>query len=187
VKRLATIAAVCALAAPAWASDWRVDQADSSVTFETQAFGSPVNGYFENIGAEIDLDPDNPGIGGISAYVEPGTVFTGTPEADTALTGPDGFAAQSFFRATFNSTDIREAESCVVSGARCFVATGILNIRGGGRPLEVPFTLVEEGDRAIADATIVVRRSDYGIGTIEWGLAGRMTTVNIHIEADRVN
>ncbi len=184
MRRAAAIGAVLLLAAPAAAEEWVIDVSDSSVTFETQAFGRPVEGMFEEFGGEINLDPDDPSTAQIEAYVATGSVLTGTPEMETALTGPDGFQAQRHFRAIFNSSDIEEAETCAVAGARCYVATGTLTIRGAGRPLTLPFSLRREGDRAIADGMFEVRRTDYGIGTIEWGLSGRLATVHVHIEAD---
>jgi polyisoprenoid-binding protein YceI len=185
MKALATaILFSLAMAAPAGAAEWAVDKDLSSVTFETTAFGQQVSGGFADFGADISLDPDEPSWGSIDAYVETGSVETGSPDIDSALLGEGGFNTSGYMRARFVSEEIRAARSCDAVDAVCLVASGMLTVRGVAQPQELAFTLRTEGDRAIADGAFLIRRNEFGIGTAEWELAGSETTVHLHIVAD---
>jgi len=182
--RLGVIAIAVALAGPALARDWTLDRSASSITFETDAFGRDVSGSFGTFDAIIFLNPDDLTTARVEAWVDVGTVVTGTLESEDALRGESGFDAFRFARARFISRTVREADTCNTSGARCLVAQGELSIRNVTQRAELPFTLSIDGDHAVADGVMRIRRSDFNVGTVEWGLAGRITEVNLHIEAD---
>lgn len=182
-RRFLALIAFIALAAPAAANGWVVDPIASSVTFATDAFGTSVNGHFSSFGADITLDPQNLPAARIEAYVDTGSVETGTPDIDDALLGEEGFDPQGHMRATFVSSDIHPGEGCESAEALCLVASGNMVIRGITKPLDLPFALSSDGTRAVADGWFVIRRVDYNIGTLEWELAGWETAVHLHIEA----
>jgi|GEM_PF-3235774 len=182
--RLGVIAVAVALAGPALAGDWVLDKSASSITFETDAFGRDVTGSFGTFDATIFLNPDDLTTARIEATIDVGTVVTGTLETEDALRGESGFDAFHFARARFISRTVREAAACDAPGARCLVAQGELSIRNTTRQAELPFTLRIDGAHAVADGVMRIRRSDFNVGTVEWGLAGRITEVNLHIEAD---
>jgi len=175
--------ALIVLSVPALASEWVIDPDNSEVTFVTDAFGTTVNGRFSSFGADITLDPNDLTRAHIEAYVETGSVETGTPDIDDALLGEEGFDPQGHMRATFVSNDVHPGEGCGDAEALCLIASGDMVIRGVSKPLDLPFALSSDGTRAVADGSFVIRRTDYNIGTLEWELAGWETTVHLHIEA----
>lgn len=170
-------------APPALAQSWELDEAASTVGFETQALGNPFSGVFERFGAEILMDPNDLANASIEAWVDVASVRTDAPDVDAELTADGGFAPEDHPRAVFISTTIVELDGCHVEGAACYVAEGELTLRGASHPMRLEFSLVVEDERAIADGTMILFRDDFRIGTEEWGVAGFETTVILHIEA----
>tara|TARA_R110002073_G_scaffold21092_4_gene74730 strand:+ start:2112 stop:2672 length:561 start_codon:yes stop_codon:yes gene_type:complete len=178
--------ALALLATPAaHASDWVVDPDASTVTFETEAFGGPVNGEISDFTAQISLDPEAPGTGRIEARVGVSSVDAGSSQFNDSLQSSTGFAPDDHPDALFLSTDIAEADSCDAEApARCFVASGTLTIKGNTQPADLPFSLHVIDGRAVADGQLVVHRTDFSIGGSAWGDAASDVVVSIHIEAD---
>ncbi len=175
---LTALTAGAMLAAPAFASDWRIDQDASSVEFETIVFGGTTSGAFEAFDAQITLDPDDLDAARIEAVVRTGSGSMGNNDYQSALIGGQGLDPEDHPEARFVSEDVRAVEAG-------YEAHGTLTVKGVETDIVLPFTLDIIGDRAIADARFTVDRNTFGVGGSGWGDVRAEVTVILHIEADR--
>ena len=177
LRILSACLALCLLPVMAAAQGWSVDREASSVSFETNAFGGPVAGQFADWSAAITLDPAALDTAQISARVQTATGSTGAGQVDESMLGADGLAPEAHPLALFESSDIRAT-------ATGYEAHGFLTIREVVQPVILPFTLMIENGRAVADARLTIARSDYGVGAPGWGSTAANVTLVLHIEAD---
>jgi cytochrome b561 len=179
MRRLLTaLTAACLAAAPAFASDWRLDREASTVEFETTVFGGTTSGVFEEFDAEITLDPQDLSNARIDAVVRTGSGSMGNSDYQSALIGGQGLDPDDHPEARFVSEDIRAVEDG-------YEAHGALTVKGVTIDLVLPFTLVIEGDRAVADGAFTIDRETFGVGGSGWGDVGSQVEIILHIEADR--
>ena len=160
---------------------WTVDKKTSRIEFTGTQTGKSFTGSFSSFDITITFDPDNLESSRIKATIDTASARTGDKQRDDALPTKDWFSAESFPAAVFESSDIRAA------GAG-YEAKGVLTLRGVSRDLTLPFSLDISGDRAVADGSVSLIRSDFGVGqgefaTGEW--VGLDVKVAIHVEADR--
>ena len=165
------------LATPAMAQDWIVDHDASSVGFRTEAFGGSVEGGFSEWQAQITLDPDNLDRARISATVETASGDTGNGEINRSMLSTSGLAPETHAEARFVSEDIRVTQDG-------YAAHGTLTIKDTARDAVLPFTLDIAEGRAVADASLEIARTDFGVGRSNWGDTAARVTIMIHIEAD---
>ena len=168
--------------AAAGTGGWRVDKAKSRIEFVGKQTGETFKGAFREYEARIEFDPADLSNARIEVVIDTASAATGDRQRDAALPTSDWFSAKAFPSATFLATDIAGA------GEGAYEARGTLTIRGVEKPLVLPFTLSIENDRAVADGSVTLVRSDLGVGqgdfaTGEW--VALDVAVNLHIEADR--
>ena len=179
MRRILTALAAAALsAAPAFASDWRIDHGASTVEFETTVFGATASGRFDDFDAQITLDPGDLEAARIEAGVRTASGEMGNNDYQSALIGGQGLDPDDHPEARFVSEDVRAVEDG-------YEAHGTLTIKGVETDLVLPFTLEIDGDRAVADARFTVNRETFDVGGSGWGDVGADVTVILHIEADR--
>jgi len=175
---LSALAVAVLLGPPAFASDWLVDSQASTVEFETTVFGGSTRGEFSDFSADITLDPADLATARIEAIVRTASGAMGNADYQSALIGGQGLAPSDHPEARFVSDDIRAVEGG-------YEAHGVLSIKGVEIELVLPFTLVIDGDRAVAEGSFTVDRNTFGVGGSGWGDVGSEVQVLLHIEADR--
>ena len=161
---------------------WTVDEEASSLIFTGRHETEDFTGRFGRFGATIVLDPENLADASIDAVIALRSADAGTADRNDSLPEPDWFDVVRYPRATFTSKDITR------TGPQDYQAVGMLSMKGVDRPLTLPFTLVIEGDRATADASVTLDRTQFGVGTGAYGtpdIVANEVGVQIHIEADR--
>ena len=174
---IAPLAAALTLGAPALGQDWILDQDASEIRFETQAFGSTVEGGFEDFSADITLDPDNLDAASIRAVVRTGSAVIGNSDYLETLRGRAGLNVSGFPEAVFVSDTItREGET--------YRAEGALTLKGEENPAVLTFTLDINGERAVAEGQMTVMSRSYDVGGNDWDGAGEEVSLDLHIEAD---
>lgn len=173
------------VSAPAIASDWTIDPAASSITFTTTIFNRPLEGSFGEFEANISLDPADLSTAQIEGRVMVASGETGNSEYDSEMTGRAGLDARRHPLAIFASSEIRTADVCADGVGDCYLAVGTLTIAGDTQPASLPFRLVIDGDRAIANGELTVERDDFGVGGAEWDNAAETVQLHLHIEATR--
>lgn len=167
-----------AVPAPA---NWTVDKEKSRIEFSGTQTGKSFTGSFSSFDVSIVFDPDNLESSRIKATIDTASAKTGDKQRDDALPTKDWFSAASFPTAVFESSDIRAA-------AAGYEANGVLTLRGVSKDLTLPFSLDLSEGRAVADGSVSLIRSDFGVGqgefaTGEW--VGLDVKAAIHIEANR--
>jgi len=174
---LVALPLLVALPFSALSQDWTVDHDASSVGFETTVSGGAVSGSFESWTAQITLDPADLDTARIIASVTTASGATGNRQMDDSMLSNAGLNPTDFATASFVSDDIRATDTG-------YEANGVMTIRGTERDLVMPFTLDITDGRAVADASFVIARSEFGVGGSSWGSAAAEVSMVLHIEAD---
>ena len=170
-----------ALATPAVAAHWNVEPS-SKLGFSVIWSGEPLNGSFKRWKADIEFDPADLAHSHVAATVETGSVVTDYPEGDDGLKGALGFAVDRFPTARFETTGFR----ALADGS--YVADARLTIRGVTRPLELPFKLAIQGNRAHVSGRVTLMRTDFGVGKGEWAApqpVAHQVTVTLDLTATK--
>jgi polyisoprenoid-binding protein YceI len=186
--RAAAIAALAfvALAGAAHAAPaphWTVDPA-SKLGFTGKFGGEAFNGAFRRWTAQIAFDPRNLAGSSVQVSIDMTSATTGDNDRDSALPGPDWFAAAKFPRASFVTREIKD-----LGGGR-FQAIGDLTIRGVSHPVALPFTLAISGDTARMNGQLAINRTAFGVGQGQWKTGETIDTqvvVGVALTAHRVH
>ena len=161
------------------ASDWTVEEGALGIAI--RQLGSEVAGGFEDWTARIAFD-EAPGPDGAHGEVEVAVRLPSlTLGAVTAQAmGPDFLDVERGPVAVVTGT-ILGAE-----GAGAYVLRGTMAMRGAEVPIELPFQLALEGDRARAEGTVTVDRRAFGIGAgYDEGSLGFGVDVSFELVAER--
>ena len=175
----ALFAAVCA--GPSAAAHWNVDPA-GKLGFSVVWSGEPLNGVFKQWKADIAFDPADLAHAHVVATIQTGSVVTDYPEGDDGLKGALGFAVDRFPAAKFETVGFRR----LPDGS--FVADARLTIRGITRPLQLPFKLTIQGNRAHVTGRATVLRTDFDVGQGEWAApqpVAHQVTVTLDLTATK--
>jgi len=162
VRKFLFPAACLFLALPAMAAPWTVDSTKSTLTFSATQAGEAFSGGFSTFTPHIIFDEAAPEKGTITVSVEMASLTVEGKDRMDALPTADWFAVKQFPTANFTSSRISK------TGERAYSAEGILSIRGVSKPATLPFTLRSDGAATIAEGTMSLNRSDYGIGQGRW-------------------
>lgn len=161
--RLSLLALLLTLASStAAAAEWVIDYPHSKLGFTGAEGSTAFDGQFTRFRATVDLDPQHPAAGRITAAIDTGSATAGKRERDELLPQADWFNVSKFPEAQFASTAIRQ------TGAGAFEATGTLTIKGITQAVKLPFTLTQESDHWRARGTLTLMRTDFGVGSGEW-------------------
>ncbi len=164
------------------ADDWLLVPGESTISFTGTQTGEPFSGVFNRFGTDISYDPANPASARVRAEIDLASVSTGDAQRDTALPTKDWFFVAAFSHATF------EAVGFQPTGENSFNVAGELSLRGLKKPVTLPFELKIEDDRAAMNATFILNRADFGVGSGPWAdgkWVGLDVTVTLNIVAER--
>ena len=156
---LPALALIVAIAPVANAADWQVSKAESSIAFSGTHAARPFTGKFNNWTAEIDFDPEAPDQASVVVVVTTASAETGTALYDKTLPNTEWFDVANYPDATFTT------DSITALGDGQYEATGTLTIKGQETPVDLPFILTIEGDRAAMQAKVTLDRIALGMGT----------------------
>ncbi len=148
-------------AAPAVAKTWTVGKG-SALGFSTSWGGEPISGRFEKFTADIVFGPDALKDSKVSVAIDLASVVTGDAQRDQSLPSADWFDAATHPTATFTATRFEK------TGEGRFIAHGKLSLRGVTQPLDLPFKLRIEGDKAHMSGVTTLDRTVFGVGQGEW-------------------
>ena len=146
-------------AAPAW----KIDAANSKITFTATQNGSPATGEFKSFDGDIKFDPAQLDSSSITINVDIGSVSTSYKDIGDTLKTSDWFDVKTFPKAVFTSSKI------VNTGGKNFEADGTLTIKGVTLPIKLNFVLDDfSANKAHATGTTSLQRTAYKIGTGDW-------------------
>ncbi len=160
---------------------WSVGRG-SSLTFATSWGGEAIQGRFDRWTADILFSPDALDRSKVSVSINMSSATSGDEQRDASLPGSDWFDAAVHPKATFVATRFDK------TGEGRFVARGKLTLRGVSRPLDLPFRLKIDGDRAEVSGVTSLDRTTFGVGQGEWTSTDQIparVTVRIALKAQR--
>jgi polyisoprenoid-binding protein YceI len=158
---LAAAPPLAAPAAPAGPVRWTVARG-STIGFTTAWSGEPIEGRFERWRADILFSPDALERSRVTVTIDTSSVDTGDQQRDASLPTADWLDAGAHPKAVFTANRFERA------GEGRFVAHGRLTLRGISRPLDLPFRLKIDGDRAEVAGVTSLDRTTFGVGQGEW-------------------
>lgn len=139
-----------------------VNPAASTISFTYNQMGSRVYGTFSRFVGTLSFDTAHPEVALAKLTIGLDSIDAGSEEANTELQKPAWFDTRVYPEATFESTRIKDL------GNNRYQITGNLTLRGLTREVTVPVLLKSEGAIGIFDGELVLKRSDFNIGTGEW-------------------
>ncbi len=158
------------------------DPAHSSVAFSVRHFLAHVPGQFAKVGGHLALDPADFTRSSVTATIEIASISTLVAQRDDHLRSPDFFDAAKFPTATFTSKSWKK------TGTDAYDVTGDFVLHGVTRELTLPVQYLGRapGNRGATltgwQATVTLKRSDFGIGKPERSIADEVTVV-LNVEA----
>jgi polyisoprenoid-binding protein YceI len=170
------VLAALLLPSAAYARDWQVDAAKSSLTFKGSYQGESFDGRFKSFDAKIAYDPANLAASKFDVTVDLASADTGNGDRDDSLHGADFFDVKKTPKAHFVTESFAKAADGGVE------AKGRLTIRDKTQPVTLKVKFVENGDAATLDVDTVLKRADYGLGAgSDWTDVGADVPVHGHL------
>ncbi|OXE36654.1 MAG: cytochrome B [Phenylobacterium zucineum] len=146
---------------PVVARTW-VTSKDSSLGFALSWGGEPIAGRFDKFTADIVFGPGALKASRVKVVIDLASAVTGDPQRDQSLPTADWFDTATHPQAIFT------AERFEKTGQGRFTAHGKLSLRGVTRPVDLPFRLRIEGDKAHMSGVTTIDRTVFGVGQGEW-------------------
>ncbi len=150
-------------AAPVAMSTFTIDAVHSNLMFKVKHLGiSTVTGRFATFGGTFQMDPASGQTGSANLSIDVASITTGSERRDGHLKSADFFAADSFPKITFTSTQITKVRGTM------YKVAGNLTIRGVTKPVVLDAELggprkTPDGYLAAINMTGMVKRKDFGL------------------------
>jgi polyisoprenoid-binding protein YceI len=187
-RLLAFVSTVVILAAPAKATDWKMDRSHSSLGFSVSHMViSDVSGLFREFSAEVKTDGEDFSTAVVKVIVQTASITTDNERRDTHLRSDDFFNSEKFPEARFVSTGVTKI------GESDYIMRGNLTIRDTTHAVELKAKLNgiitdKRGNRRAGfRINGQIDRFAYGLkwnAVTEAGnlVAGERVTLNINLE-----
>ena len=160
----------------AFARDWQVDAAHSSLTFKGSYQNGPFDGKFGKFEAAITMDEADVSKDHFDVKVEVASLDTQSSERDETLRTPDFFDPAKFPQAHFVSQSFGKGADGGLE------AKGTLMIRDQTKPVTLKVKYVANGDTATLDVDSVLNRFDFSLGSSsDWVDIGKGVSVHGHL------
>jgi polyisoprenoid-binding protein YceI len=160
---------------------WRVGPG-STLGFTTAWSGAPIQGRFDKWRAGIVFSPELLDQSKVTATIDLASVNTGDKQRDETLPSGDWFDAAAHPQAEFRANRFEK------TGEGRYVAHGTLSLKGVTKPLDLPFRLKIDGQRAEMSGTASLDRTVFGIGQGEFAATDQIpakVTVRVELHAIR--
>jgi polyisoprenoid-binding protein YceI len=161
--------ALVAIAAPARADDYAIDDAHSSVGFKIQHLGiSWIQGRFDDISGAFTLDKD-PAKSSFMLTLKTDSIDTNNKNRDTHLKSPDFFNAKQYPTISFKSTSVK-----AVDGG--YEVKGDMTMHGETKPITFTLKGGKEVDfmgkkRTGFSTELTLKRFDFGMDKFKEALS----------------
>lgn len=160
----------------AFARDWQVDAAHSTLTFSASYQKEDFKGTFKHFDSTIRYDADDLSGSRFDVTVDLASTDTGSSERDDTLKGADFFDVSKFPKAHFVTDSFtRNADGSVT-------AKGQLTIREKTQPVTLQVKFVANGQTATLDVDSVLKRTEFSLGSsVDWVDVGADVPVHGHL------
>lgn len=162
----------------AYARDWQVDPAASTLAFKGSYQGEGFDGKFKKFDATIAYDANDLSKSKFDVAIDLASADTSNSDRDDSLHGPDFFDVKKTPEAHFVTESFAKAADGGVE------AKGTLTIRDKTAPvtLKVRFVEADSSGKATLDVDTVLKRADYGLGAgSDWSDVGADVPVHGHL------
>ena len=174
MRFIVTLALFLPLAA--FARDWQVDSAKSSLTFKGTYQNEGFDGKFRKFDATIAYDAADLAKSKFDVTVELTSVDTASGERDQTLATSDFFDVAKTPKAHFVT------ESFAKTADGDIEAKGNLTIRTQTRPVTLKVKFAESGTTATLDVDTTLKRADFDLGNgPDWSDIGADVPVHGHL------
>ena len=167
----------CALLLPAaaFARDWQVDAAKSTLTFKGTYQKEGFDGKFKKFDATIAYDAADPTKSKFDVTIDLTSVDTGSGERDDSLATADFFDTSKTPKAHFVTESFAKNGDAVE-------AKGTLTIRTKTKPVTLGVKFAESGNTATLDVDTTLKRADFDLGNgDDWADIGAEVPVHGHL------
>jgi polyisoprenoid-binding protein YceI len=169
------IACALLLPAAAFARDWQVDAAKSTLTFKGTYQNEGFDGKFKKFDATIAYDAADLTKSKFDVTVELTSVDTGSGERDDSLATSDFFDTSKTPKAHFVTESFAKSGDAVE-------AKGNLTIRNKTKPVILSVKFAENGNAATLDVDTTLKRADFDLGNgDDWADIGAEVPVHGHL------
>jgi polyisoprenoid-binding protein YceI len=159
---LACCALLCAPGLPAAeTAQWTSVAADSELAFSAYYEGEELPGRFASFDVGLETDAGSGLPVALIVQVRTASADMKDREINAEIVEPEWFDAAAYPDATFESRDIRPADSG-------FLASGRLRIKGIEQALEIPLVWTQAGGTATLSGAATLSRQAWQVGTGEW-------------------
>ena len=163
------------LPAAAFARDWQVDAAKSTLSFKGTYQNEGFDGRFRKFEATIAYDAADPTKSKFDVTVDLTSVDTGSSERDDTLATADFFDTSKTPKAHFVTESFAKNGDAVE-------AKGNLTIRNKTKPVTLAVKFAESGDTATLDVDTTLKRADFDLGNgDDWADIGAEVPVHAHL------
>jgi polyisoprenoid-binding protein YceI len=170
--------------------NWQLDPYHTQVEFSAKHLAMmTVRGYFDEISATADIDPDHPETSSVEVTISTASLRTNNAIRDNDIRSSNFLEVDKYPVITFKSTSVEPA------GPDRYTLTGDLTIKGNTRPVSLGVTRYGEfndpgmmGHRIAYGAQTKINRKDFGL-SFNAILDGRLVVgeeIQITIEGELV-
>jgi polyisoprenoid-binding protein YceI len=164
------------LPAGAFARDWQVDAAKSTLTFKGSYQKEAFNGSFKKFDSTIAYDAADLSKSKFDVSVDLASADTGNGDRDDSLKGGDFFDVKKTPKAHFVTESFAKAADGSIE------AKGSLTIRDQTKPVVLKVKFAETGTTAMLDVDSTLKRADFGLGSSsDWADVGADVPVHGHL------
>jgi cytochrome b561 len=158
---------------------WRIDYEKSFISFEGDQAGARFTGRWQSFEATVHFDADHLNDSAASVAIDVDSVDTRDGERDDTIKGPDFFDMAQYPEVAFAAADFkRQADGS-------FLANGTLSIKSVATPVQLAFSVEENGNHKILIGRAELDRLALGVGTGDWldtTWVGQMVSVEVRLE-----
>lgn len=164
MPRLLLALTLCAVLAAgnACAESWQSVPADSTLRFITRFDGSETPGEFHRFMVRLTLGASGGSKASLDVVIDVTSADMFSGELNEGLVEPAWFHVDRYPRARYSSDEIEQRKQGK------YTASGLLELKGVQRPVEVPFQWRREENRGRLQGSLVLHRSHFEIGSGEW-------------------
>lgn len=154
---------------------WTVDPAKSSLSFVVSVNGQAVTGKFASFTAAIAFDPADLAQSSANVTIPMAGAKTDDATRDAMLPQPVWFNVAGFPQAVFQTT------AFTAKGGNAYEAKAKLTLKGTTRDVTLPFTLDIAGDTAVMKGETVLKRLDFGVGSLKEFATGTPVALDVKV------
>ena len=167
------------MVAPVMAGEWRSIDQTSKLTYIATYEKEPIEGKFQQFSVVVQTNNKTAALESLNVRVAVNSADMSSDDINDAIRGAEWFDVNHFATAEFNAAAIEKKD------VTHYMAHGTLKLKGIEKKLDLPFVWNVDSQKALLTGEVVLKRSDFSIGTGEW-LSGDQIglDVNVHFSVE---